>query len=92
MKRHIKQTLETFTADEAYYKLHSASVQEVADLFGIKKSTLHDFLKRKHDPENPLGGKPALTKQEEHCLVSWLLWLSSFGHPPARSFVRAILL
>ena len=61
MKRHIKHKLETFTADEAYYKQHGASVREVADMFGIKKSTLHDSLKRKHDPENPFGKNNALT-------------------------------
>ena len=64
MKRYIKHKLETFTAAEDYYKQHGASVQEVADMFGIKKSTLHDWLKRKHDPENPFGKKTALTKQE----------------------------
>ena len=57
----------------------SLSIQEACDLHGVKRGTLHNVLKEKH--QNAPGGMTVLSQTEELAFVNHLMVVNEWGFP-----------
>ena len=75
-----------------YVRNGTYTISAAAKKYGVPRTTITDYLRRKSDKVKKMGAPTMLTETEEKALVEYILYMSDRSLPLRRCDLRTVIL